>query len=117
MIVVGRSLLSECFQHSSELSVWKSYRHFRFVSGFAVCVRFVFGFVSGSCLVRVRFGFGFVSGLVSGFARAVSIWVHVGFVSGSYLVRIWFVSGSCLVRVRVRVHVCFVSGLYSVVFG
>ena len=65
-----------------------------------VRVRFVSGFVSGSCPVRVWDG-GWVSVRVR-VGCATRFWS--GFVSGSCLVRVW----SCLVRVR------FVSGI---VFG
>ena len=62
------------------------------------------GFVSCSCLVRVRF--------VSG--SCLGSWVRSWFVSG----RVWFVFGSCLVRICC-VCVCFVSvsGSFRVWFG
>ena len=49
--------------------------------------------MSGACLVRAGV-FGFVSG-----ACLVRVWVRVWFVSGSCLVRVWCVSGACLIRV------------------
>ena len=59
--------------------------------------------VSGSCPVPVRFVSGFMSGSCLGcvwVSFRVRVWFPTGFVSG-------FVSGSCPVRVRVRVR--FVS--------
>ena len=76
------------------------------------------GVRSGSCL-----GSRFVSGLVFGFAFGsrpgscldsclvgvdlcgVRVWLVFGFVFGGCPVRVWFVSVSCLVRIRVRVRI------------
>ena len=73
-----------------------------------VRVRFVSGFVSGSrlgsCPVRVWFVSGFASGTRLGSCPVlVQFVVRVWFVPGSCLVSVWFVSCSCLVRVWVRV--------------
>ena len=118
-----------------------------FVSGLAVRVRFVFGFVSGVCgsgldscpgkcpgssPVRVWFVSGFVCGSRPVHVR-VRLRVRLWFVSGSCpgscpgTVRVWLVfgfgSGSCLVRdsclVRVWVRIWFISGsyLFRVRFG
>ena len=77
-----------------------------------VRVWFATRFVSGSSTVRVRFVSGFVSGLVSVLAsgsRPGSCLVRDWASLGSRLVRervcVWFVSGSCAVRVWVRVRV------------
>ena len=83
----------------------------------------VAGFAPGSCLgyvwvsiwVRVWFAIGF--GFVFGFVFEVRVW---GFVSGSSMGRVGFVSASCLVRVcscLVRVWFFifrFMTGMYLV---
>ena len=90
-----------------------------FLLGSWVRVRFVSGFVFGSCPVRVwvcvrvrvwfATGFGFVSGSCLGSCP--------GSCPGSCLLRVWlvsgFVSGSCLVVCPVRVRSVFGSCLGS----
>ena len=72
-----------------------------------VRVRFVSGFMSGTCLVPVRLVFvsGFVclvrGWLVSGSCLDFIFWVRVWFAIGFVLGFVFgFVSGSCLVRIR-----------------
>ena len=105
----------------------------KYQSHVRVRVRFrsgsVSGSVSGSCpvrgwvsvrvrdRVRVRVRVCLVSGFVFGSCLGsclVRIWVCVWFVSGSCQVRVRFVSGSCLLRVCFGYG--FVSGSYSVAF-
>ena len=84
-------------------------------------MRFVSGSWSGSCPVRVRCVFGLVSGFAFG-SRPGSCPGGVWFMSVSCLgrvrvrvgvcvwVRVWFLPGLCLIRVWFVSGVCFGSG-------